>query len=57
MAFGAVSVGLWLHCADGVVMRRDLRWTLGIGVLAVNFSVVGRGALAVDGARVAMVSA
>ena len=39
VAFGAVSVGLWLHCADGVAMRRDLRWTLGIGVLAVNFSV------------------
>lgn len=38
VAFGAVSVGLWLHCADGVVMRRDLRWTLGIGVLALNFS-------------------
>ena len=36
--FGVVSLGLWVHCVDGFVMRRDLRWSLGIGVLAVNFS-------------------
>ncbi len=38
VAFGAVSLGLWVHVVDGVLMRRDLRWTLGMGVLAINFS-------------------
>jgi len=38
VAFGVVSLGLWLHCADGFLMGRDLRWSLGIGVLAINFS-------------------
>lgn len=36
--FGLASLGLWLHVADGVGQRRDRRWTLGMGVLAVNFS-------------------
>ena len=38
IAFGATSLGLWLYVADGVWRRRDAKWTLGAGVLAVNFS-------------------
>lgn len=38
IAFGVTSLGLWVHCADGILMGRDLRWSLGIGVLAINFS-------------------
>lgn len=36
-AFGAA--GIWIHVADGLRMRRDLRWTLGMAVVALNFSV------------------
>jgi hypothetical protein len=38
-AFGGVSLGLWLHVVDGLRERRDRQWTLGMGVLAANFSV------------------
>jgi hypothetical protein len=38
LAFGTVALGLWLHVADGVRARRDPRWTLGVGVVAVNFT-------------------
>ncbi len=38
LAFGVVSVGLWLHVVNGLRVGRDVRFTLGIGVLAVNFS-------------------
>jgi hypothetical protein len=38
VGFGVVSIGLWTHVVQGVRMRRDPRWTLGIGVVAVNFS-------------------
>jgi hypothetical protein len=37
-AFGIVSLGLWIHAFDGVHRGRDPRWTLGMAVLAVNFS-------------------
>ena len=39
VGFGVVAVGLWMHVAEGIVRRRDVRWCLGIGVVAVNFSV------------------
>jgi hypothetical protein len=39
IAFGGASLGLWLHVADGLLRRRHRQWTLGMGVLAVNFSV------------------
>jgi hypothetical protein len=38
IAFGVTSLGLWIYVADGVWRRRDAKWTLGVGVLAVNFS-------------------
>lgn len=38
LAFGIASVGLWMYVVDGVSQRRDPKWTLGIGVIAVNFS-------------------
>jgi hypothetical protein len=38
LGFGVVSLGLWLHVAQGLRVGRDLRWTVGLGVLAVNFS-------------------
>lgn len=38
LGFGVVSIGLWAHVVQGVRARRDPRWTLGIGVVAVNFS-------------------
>jgi hypothetical protein len=37
-AFGATSLGLWMYVVDGVTRRRDPKWTLGVGVLAINFS-------------------
>lgn len=39
IAFGVVSLGLWLHIANGIRLRADPRWTLGMGVVALNFSV------------------
>lgn len=39
LAFGLGSLGLWLHVFDGLRMRRDPRWTFGIAVIALNFSV------------------
>jgi hypothetical protein len=39
LAFGLASLGLWLLVLDGVRMRRDPRWTFGIAVVALNFSV------------------
>lgn len=38
LGFGVVSIGLWGHVVHGFRMRRDVRWTLGIAVVAVNFS-------------------
>jgi hypothetical protein len=38
IAFGVASLGLWMYVVDGVRRRRDPKWTLGVGVLAVNFS-------------------
>ena len=38
IAFGVASIGLWIYVVDGVWRRRDPKWTLGAGVLAVNFS-------------------
>jgi hypothetical protein len=38
IAFGVASLGLWTYVVDGVWQRRDPKWTLGVGVLAVNFS-------------------
>lgn len=39
LAFGLAAMGMWIHVADGFRMRRDLRWTLGVAVVALNFSV------------------
>ena len=39
IAFGVVTLGLWLHIANGIRLRADPRWTLGMGVVALNFSV------------------
>jgi hypothetical protein len=39
VAFGGVSLGLWLHVANGIRLRADPRWTLGMSVVAINFSV------------------
>lgn len=36
--FGLVALGLWIHCVNGVVARGDPRWSLGMGVLALNFT-------------------
>ncbi len=38
LGFGVVSVGLWLHVIQGIRARRDVRFTLGVGVVAINFS-------------------
>lgn len=38
LGFGVVSLGLWAHVVSALRVGRDLRFTLGIGVLAVNFS-------------------
>jgi hypothetical protein len=38
-AFALGAAGIWIHVADGFRMRRDLRWTLGMAVVALNFSV------------------
>lgn len=38
-AFALAALGMWIHVIDGFRMRRDLRWTLGIAVIALNFSV------------------
>jgi len=38
LGFGVVSIGLWAHVAHGFRTGRDVRWTLGIGVVAINFS-------------------
>lgn len=38
LGFGVVSLGLWAHVVSAVRVGRDVRFTLGIGVLAVNFS-------------------
>ena len=37
-AFGAISLGLWVYVVDGAWRRRDPQWTLGVSVLAINFS-------------------
>jgi hypothetical protein len=39
IAFAAVSVGLWIFVVEGTWRKRDPRWTLGTGLLAINFSV------------------
>jgi hypothetical protein len=36
--FGLAALGLWLHVLGGLVAARDPRWTLGAGVVAVNFT-------------------
>lgn len=38
LAFGVVSLGLWLHVVNAARVGRDVRFTLGIGVIAINFS-------------------
>ena len=38
LGFGVVSLGLWLHVVQGARAGRDPRWTVGLGVMAVNFS-------------------
>ena len=38
LGFGVVSLGLWAHVVQGIRMRRDPRWTVGVGVVAVSFS-------------------
>jgi hypothetical protein len=38
LGFGVVSIGLWMHVVHGALARRDVRWTFGIAVVAVNFS-------------------
>ena len=38
LGFGVVSVGLWVHVVQGLRLGADLRWTLGVGVVAVNFT-------------------
>lgn len=38
LGFGVVSLGLWLHVVSAVRVGRDVRFTLGIGVVAINFS-------------------
>jgi hypothetical protein len=37
--FGLVSIALWAHVADGIRLRRDPRWTMGLAVIALNFGV------------------
>lgn len=38
LGFGVVSLGLWLHVIQGIRVRRDVRWTLNMGVIAINFT-------------------
>jgi hypothetical protein len=38
LGFGVVSVGLWAHVVQGFRAGRDVRWTLGVGVVAIDFS-------------------
>jgi hypothetical protein len=38
LGFAVVGLGLWLHVVHGARVGRDPRWTLGVGVVAVNFS-------------------
>lgn len=38
LGFGVVSIGLWAHVVHGFRTRRDVRWSLGIGVVAIDFS-------------------
>lgn len=38
LGFGLVSVGLWLHVVQGIRVRRDVRFTLNVGVIAINFT-------------------
>jgi hypothetical protein len=38
LGFGVVSLGLWAHVVSALRVGRDIRFTLGLGVLAVNFS-------------------
>jgi hypothetical protein len=38
LGFGIVSLGLWLHVLQGARVGQDPRWTVGLGVIAVNFS-------------------
>jgi hypothetical protein len=38
LGFGVVSLGLWTHVVSALRVGRDVRFTLGLGVLAVNFS-------------------
>lgn len=38
LGFGVVALGLWLHVVSAVRVGRDVRFTLGMAVLAVNFS-------------------
>ena len=38
LGFAVVSLGLWAHVVSALRVGRDVRFTLGIGVLAVNFS-------------------
>jgi hypothetical protein len=38
LGFGVVSLGLWAHVVQGIRARRDVRWTLGVGVVAINFT-------------------
>jgi hypothetical protein len=36
--FGVASLGLWLYVVGGLRMRAHPEWTLGVAVIAVNFS-------------------
>lgn len=38
LGFGVVSVGLWVHVVQGIRHGADARWTLGVGVVAINFT-------------------
>ena len=38
LGFGVAALGLWAHVLDGVRARRSVAWTVGVGVVAVNFS-------------------
>lgn len=38
LGFAVISLGLWAHVVSALRVGRDVRFTLGIGVLAVNFS-------------------
>ncbi len=38
LGFGVVSIGLWAHALHGFQTGRDVRWSLGIAVIAINFS-------------------